>query len=228
MIELEEVSKAYKMGQESVEVLRDINLTIDAGEFVAILGPSGSGKTTLMNIIGCLDEPTKGRYILNGQEISTLSNMNSAQIRNQHIGFIFQNFYLLPRMSALRNVELPMVYAGLNRGNRHERAKQLLERMGLGERMNHRPTELSGGQRQRVAIARALANNPPVLLADEPTGSLDSVTSKQILETIVEVNQSGTTVVLITHDTQVASYAKRVVRMRDGRIEEDSGRSSSC
>jgi putative ABC transport system ATP-binding protein len=226
VIDLESVSKSYKMGQDDVLVLRDINLHIEAGEFVAILGPSGSGKTTLMNIIGCLDVPTAGRYLLDGEEMSALSNTTSAHVRNEHIGFIFQNFYLLPRMSALRNVELPMVYAGQNRGSRRERAQQLLQRMGLGDRMTHRPTELSGGQRQRVAIARALANDPPVLLADEPTGSLDSVTSDQILQTIVEVNSGGTTVILITHDTQVASYAHRVVQMRDGRIETDSGGAS--
>ncbi|QQE80263.1 ABC transporter ATP-binding protein [Alicyclobacillus sp. SO9] len=223
MILLEDISKSYQMGQNSFDALKHIDLSIKAGEFVAILGPSGSGKTTLMNIIGCLDVPTTGRYVLDGQEVNALSNTSAAETRNRHIGFIFQNFYLLPRMSSVRNVELPMVYANVPRAERRQRAEQLLDRMGLADRIHHRPTELSGGQRQRVAIARALANNPPVLLADEPTGSLDSVTSGQILQTMVEVNQAGTTVVLITHDTQVASYAQRIVRMRDGTIEDDTG-----
>jgi len=209
-----------------VEVLRNVNLRIATGEFAAILGPSGSGKTTLMNILGCLDAPTTGRYLLDNQEVTALSNMTAAEVRNRHIGFIFQNFYLLPRLSALRNVELPMVYAGVNRQLRRERAQRLLEQLGLGDRIHHRPTELSGGQRQRVAIARAMANNPPLLLADEPTGSLDSVTSEQILQAIAEVNEGGTTVVLITHDTHVASSARRIIRMRDGSIESDSGRSN--
>lgn len=209
-----------------MEVLRNVNLRIATGEFAAILGPSGSGKTTLMNILGCLDAPTTGRYLLDNQEVTALSNMTAAEVRNRHIGFIFQNFYLLPRLSALRNVELPMVYAGVNRQLRRERAQRLLEQLGLGDRIHHRPTELSGGQRQRVAIARAMANNPPLLLADEPTGSLDSVTSEQILQAIAEVNEGGTTVVLITHDTHVASSARRIIRMRDGSIESDSGRSN--
>lgn len=221
MIELDGISKSYRIGTEEVAVLQDVNLRVAAGEFVALLGPSGSGKTTLMNIIGCLDAPTTGAYWLDGQEVSALSPDQVAKIRNLKIGFVFQNFYLLPRMTALRNVELPMVYASRSRAVRRERARALLEQVGLEDRVSHRPNELSGGQKQRVAIARAMANEPPILLADEPTGSLDSQTSQQILRLIQEINVGGTTVVLITHDEAIAAYARRIIRIRDGRVESD-------
>jgi len=221
VIELDGISKSYRIGTEEVAVLQDVNLRVAAGEFVALLGPSGSGKTTLMNIIGCLDAPTTGAYWLDGQEVSALSPDQVAKIRNLKIGFVFQNFYLLPRMTALRNVELPMVYASRSRAVRRERARALLEQVGLEDRVSHRPNELSGGQKQRVAIARAMANEPPILLADEPTGSLDSQTSQQILRLIQEINVGGTTVVLITHDEAIAAYARRIIRIRDGRVESD-------
>ncbi|MCY0902429.1 MAG: ABC transporter ATP-binding protein [Firmicutes bacterium] len=221
MIELTGIAKSYRIGTEEVAVLQDVNLRVAAGEFVALLGPSGSGKTTLMNIIGCLDAPTTGAYRLDGREVSALSPDQIAKVRNLKIGFVFQNFYLLPRMTALRNVELPMVYASRSRAIRRERARALLEQVGLADRVSHRPNELSGGQKQRVAIARAMANEPPILLADEPTGSLDSQTSQQILRLIQEINAGGTTVVLITHDEAIAAYARRVIRIRDGRVESD-------
>ncbi len=221
MIELTDVSKSYRVGAQTIEVLRHVDLHIGQGEFVALLGPSGSGKSTLMNMIGCLDTPSSGTYTLDGQQIAKLSNERMSAIRNHKIGFVFQNFYLLPRMTALRNVEIPMVYAGMATYARRKRAHELLQKVGLDDRVAHRPNELSGGQKQRVAIARALANDPPVLLADEPTGSLDSVTSHQILDLIQEVNNTGTTVVLITHDQEIARFARRIVHIRDGQVESD-------
>ena len=226
MIELTDVSKSYRVGAQTIEVLRHVDLHIGKGEFVALLGPSGSGKSTLMNMIGCLDTPSNGTYILDGQQIAKLSNERMSAIRNRKIGFVFQNFYLLPRMTALRNVEIPMVYSGMATHARRKRAYELLQKVGLDDRITHRPNELSGGQKQRVAIARALANNPPVLLADEPTGSLDSVTSHQILDLIQEVNNTGTTVVLITHDREIARFARRIVHIRDGQVESDEVASS--
>lgn len=221
MIDLHNVSKTYHLGNEDVPVLRDITLHIGAGEFVALLGPSGSGKSTLMNIIGCLDSPSSGEYSLDGEVVSRLLPDQIAKVRNRKIGFVFQNFFLLPRMTALRNVELPMVYAAKAGGWRRARAHALLGQVGLEDRLHHRPNELSGGQKQRVAIARALANEPPIMLADEPTGSLDSQTSAQILQLLQEVNASGTTILLITHDITIARYARRVIEIRDGRIESD-------
>lgn len=221
MIDLQGLTKTYRIGDEEVPVLRGIDLRVEAGEFVAVLGPSGSGKTTLMNIVGCLDSPTAGSYELDGQGVESLSQTELAAVRNRKIGFVFQNFYLLPRMTALRNVEVPLIYRRIGRAERLARAGELLAQVGLADRGRHKPNELSGGQKQRVAIARALANDPPVLLADEPTGSLDSVSSRQILELIRAVNERGTTVVLITHDREIARFARRVIRIRDGQIESD-------
>jgi putative ABC transport system ATP-binding protein len=223
MIELLSVTKRYRMGDGEITVLRDINLVIRPGEFVSIVGPSGSGKSTLMHILGCLDVPTQGSYRLNGRAIERLSGDELARIRNQEIGFVFQHFHLLPRMSALRNVELPMVYAGLPRKVRRERARALLESVGLGDRLHHLPNALSGGQRQRVAIARALANHPSILLADEPTGALDTSTGRDILRLFQQLNEQGVTVVVITHDPDVARTARRIVRLVDGCIVSDEG-----
>jgi putative ABC transport system ATP-binding protein len=219
MIQLEDVTKIYRMGKVEVRALAGVDLTIDDGELVAIMGPSGSGKTTLMNILGCLDVPTSGRYLLDGTDVSRLSDNRLAKIRSRKIGFVFQSFNLVPRTSAVRNVELPLVYAGV-RSRRHP-ARVALERVGLADRQKHLPNELSGGQQQRVAIARALINDPALLLADEPTGNLDSAASLEILKLLSELNEAGRTVVIITHEEEVARFAKRVVRMRDGRIESD-------
>ncbi len=219
MIQIEDVSKAYQMGKITVPVLRNFDLTIDDGDMVAIMGPSGSGKTTLMNIVGCLDVPTSGRYLLDGIDVSRLSDKRLAKIRSRKIGFVFQSFNLVSRTSAIRNVELPLVYAGVR--DRRNRARLALEQVGLGERQKHMPNELSGGQQQRVAIARALINDPALLLADEPTGNLDSTSSIEIMKLLVALNDAGRTVVIITHEEEVAQFAKRIVRMRDGRIESD-------
>jgi putative ABC transport system ATP-binding protein len=219
MIQLEDISKAYQMGKVKVPVLYDVDLTIDDGELVAIMGPSGSGKTTLMNILGCLDVPTSGRYLLDGADVSRLSDNRLAKIRSRKIGFVFQSFNLVARTSAIRNVELPLVYAGV-RARRHP-ARLALEQVGLGERQKHLPNELSGGQQQRVAIARALINDPTLLLADEPTGNLDTASSHEIMKLLGALNAAGRTVVIITHEEEVAQFAKRVVRMRDGRVESD-------
>jgi len=218
MIRLEGISKSYTMGHEEIPILKDIDLTVGEGEYVAIMGPSGSGKSTLMNMIGCLDRPTRGRYLLNGMDVFAKDDVELAQVRNQTIGFVFQQFQLLPRMSAKRNVELPLIYAGVPKAEREQRALKALERVGLLERANHRPNELSGGQQQRVAIARALVNHPLLLLADEPTGALDSVSSKMVLDLFDELHQEGRTVVMITHDPEVAERANRVVIIRDGVI----------
>jgi putative ABC transport system ATP-binding protein len=218
MIELQNVSKTYRSGDGELTVLRDVSITIGEGEFVSIMGPSGSGKSTLMHIVGCLDVPTAGKYRLRGREIESMSSEELAHIRNQEIGFVFQNFHLLPRMTALRNVELPLVYGGVRRETRLARAKSLLAEVGLDERLYHMPNALSGGQKQRVAIARALANEPSILLADEPTGALDSVTGRDIMQVFHRLNEQGVTVIVITHDADVAGHAQRVIRLADGEI----------
>jgi putative ABC transport system ATP-binding protein len=219
VIQLEGVTKAYQMGKQKIEVLHGIDLAIDDGEMVAIMGPSGSGKTTLMNILGCLDVPTSGRYLLDGTDVSRLSERRLAKLRSRKIGFVFQSFNLVARTSAVRNVELPLVYAGVR--SRRNPARQALEQVGLGDRQKHLPSELSGGQQQRVAIARALINDPAILLADEPTGNLDTTSSIEIMKLLGELNDAGRAVVIITHEQEIARYAKRVMRMRDGRIVSD-------
>jgi putative ABC transport system ATP-binding protein len=223
-IQLTDVWKVYDLGEVKVEALRGVSLTIRKGEFVALIGPSGSGKSTLMNTLGCLDRPTSGSYLLAGQEIATLSNDERARVRNQRIGFVFQNFNLLNRTSALENVELPMLYAkGISIGQRHRRAKELLTKVGLGDRMDHHPGQLSGGQQQRVAIARALVNNPTILMCDEPTGNLDTRTSKEVIQLFRSLNKEvGITVILVTHDKDVARAADRIVVLRDGLIVQDT------
>jgi putative ABC transport system ATP-binding protein len=219
MIQLEDVTKVYRMGSVEVRALYGVDLAIDDGDLVAIMGPSGSGKTTLMNILGCLDIPSSGRYLLDGTDVSTLSDNRLAKIRSRKIGFVFQSFNLVPRTSAIRNVELPLVYAGVR--DRRTRARSVLEQVGLEERAKHMPNELSGGQQQRVAIARALINDPTMLLADEPTGNLDTASSVEILKLLGALNDAGRTVVIITHEEEIARFAKRVVRLRDGRIVSD-------
>ncbi|HEU0127561.1 MAG TPA: ABC transporter ATP-binding protein [Pseudonocardiaceae bacterium] len=219
MIELEDVTKVYRMGSVEVRALDGIDLAIDDGDLVAIMGPSGSGKTTLMNILGCLDIPTSGRYLLDGTDVSTLSDNRLAKIRSRKVGFVFQSFNLVPRTSAIRNVELPLVYAGVR--DRRARARSVLEQVGLEDRAKHMPNELSGGQQQRVAIARALINDPTLLLADEPTGNIDTASSAEILKLLAALNDAGRTVVIITHEEDIARFAKRVVRLRDGRIVSD-------
>ena len=209
------------MGSEVIEALKSISITVDKGDYVAFMGPSGSGKSTLMNIIGCLDTPTRGNYILNGHDVSDLTENELAEIRNKEIGFVFQTFNLLPRSSSLENVALPLIYAGYGRSEREERALQALENVGLGSRAHHKPNELSGGQRQRVAIARALVNNPSIILADEPTGNLDTKTSYDIMSLFHELHQAGNTIIMVTHEDDIAKYAHRIVRMRDGLVETD-------
>lgn len=221
MMKLTNITKTYGNGSLKIPVLKNINLEIEDGEFVAIMGPSGSGKSTLMNMIGFLDSPTEGTYELNGEAISSFRENKLAQLRNRHIGFVFQQFFLLPRLSALKNVEAPLIYANTSRRERINRAKELLTKVGLEDRMRHLPNELSGGQKQRVCIARALINNPEIILADEPTGSLDSKTSEQILDILVDLNEEGKTIVMVTHEESIASYAKRIVTLRDGMIIED-------
>jgi putative ABC transport system ATP-binding protein len=221
IIRLENIRKSYYMGSQALEVLKGINLDIFKNEYVALMGPSGSGKSTLMNILGCLDSPTKGSYILNGRDVSKMPDNDLAEVRNKDIGFIFQQFNLLPRLSAAENVALPLVYAGVTKKERIERAMMVLTQVGLADRSHHKPNELSGGQIQRVAIARALVNNPAIILADEPTGNLDSKTSIEVMEIFGKIQSAGNTVVLVTHEEDIASYAKRVVRLRDGVIESD-------
>lgn len=216
MIELVDIHKKYYLNKEEIPILKNINIKIDDGEFVAIMGPSGSGKSTLMNIIGCLDRPSSGSYMLNEQEISTYNDDQLAQVRNKHIGFVFQQFQLLPRLSAVENVELPMIYAGFSKRERRERAKMALQKVGLSERINHLPNELSGGQKQRVAIARAIVNQPSLILADEPTGALDTKTSATIMKQFAQLHQAGTTIILITHEQEVSEYASRTITVRDG------------
>ncbi len=218
---LSEVTKVYQLGGEQVNALAGITLSISPGEFTAIMGPSGSGKSTLMNILGCLDRPTKGSYMLDGQEVATLNDDQLAITRNKKIGFVFQSFNLLPRMSTLQNVALPMVYAGVEKKERVARAEQVLAMVGLESRMNHQPNELSGGQRQRVAIARALVNDPTIIMADEPTGNLDTKSGDEVMNIFSELNSQGRTIILVTHEPDIAEYAGRVVYVRDGLIERD-------
>jgi putative ABC transport system ATP-binding protein len=222
LIDIRDVTKTYEMGAETiVHALDGVSLAIEAGDYVAIMGPSGSGKSTLMNLIGCLDTPSTGSYILKGREIATMNDDELAMIRNKEIGFIFQTFNLLPRADAIQNVELPLVYSGLPRRERKERAEKALDAVGLGTRKHHRPNEMSGGQRQRVAIARALVNGPSILLADEPTGNLDSKTGEEILALMDELHHGGNTIILVTHEDELAQHASRVVRLRDGKIVSD-------
>ncbi len=221
LIQIRDMQRVYQVGEELVRALNGVDLDIAQNEYVAIMGPSGSGKSTLMNILGCLDTPTAGSYRLKGNEIEKLSDDELARIRNQEIGFVFQTFNLLPRADALHNVELPLVYAGMRHEERRKRAREALELVGLGDRMKHRPNELSGGQRQRVAIARALVNHPSIILADEPTGNLDSQTGAEIMAAFERIWTQGNTVILVTHEPDIAAHANRVVRMRDGKIESD-------
>jgi putative ABC transport system ATP-binding protein len=221
LIETRDLWKTYVMGTEEIHALRGVSIQIERGEYVAIMGPSGSGKSTLMNLIGCLDTPTKGTYLLNGKEVSTMNDNELARIRNEEIGFVFQTFNLLPRATALHNVELPLVYAGVSARERQDRARVALEKVELTQRMAHRPNELSGGQRQRVAIARALVNNPSILLADEPTGNLDSKTGAEIMALFARLHQTGNTLVLVTHEADVAAFAHRTIHIRDGQVERD-------
>ena len=220
LISLKNISKTYVLGEQVVDALIGVDLQILRGEYIALMGPSGSGKSTLMNIIGCLDTPTTGEYWLNNKEVSQMSDASLSEVRNTEIGFVFQTFNLLNRLTAIDNVALPLVYAGIPLSERTERAKAVLEKVGLKDRMNHKPNELSGGQRQRVAVARALINNPSLLLADEPTGNLDTKTSYEIMALFDDIHQSGNTIVLVTHEKDIANHAKHVVRMRDGQIEK--------
>ncbi|MDY2775927.1 MAG: ABC transporter ATP-binding protein [Streptococcus infantarius] len=222
LIQLSNIVKSYRNGDQELNVLKGIDLTVYEGEFVAIMGPSGSGKSTLMNIIGLLDRPTSGDYSLNGTQIEELKEKELAKVRNQEIGFVFQQFFLLSKLSALQNVELPLVYAGVNSSKRRQLAKQFLEKVELSERMKHLPSELSGGQKQRVAIARALVNNPSIILADEPTGALDTKTSDQIMQLLTELNREGKTIVMVTHEPEIADFATRKIVIRDGEITRDT------
>lgn len=222
LLEIKDIKRDFKLGSEILHVLKGIHLNIEKGEYVALMGPSGSGKSTLMNILGCLDTPTSGEYILNGKDVSKLSDGELADIRNKEIGFVFQTFNLMPRTTALDNVALPMVYAGIGKEKRRERAREVLELVGLGDRMMHKPNELSGGQRQRVAVARALVNYPSIILADEPTGNLDSKTSHEIMGLFNEIHQKGNTVILVTHEEDIAQHAHRIIRLRDGLIDSDT------
>ncbi len=222
VIRLEDVYKIYRVGSQEVRALDGVSLSVSRNEYVAIMGPSGSGKSTLMNILGCLDSPDSGRYILNGTDVSEMDDGEMADVRNREIGFVFQSFNLLPRYNALENVALPMVYAGVPAGERRVKAAQALRSVGLEDRMDHRPNELSGGQRQRVALARALINSPSIILADEPTGNLDTHTSVEIMRLFDEIYRGGNTVIVVTHEEDIAAYAHRVIRLRDGRIESDT------
>jgi putative ABC transport system ATP-binding protein len=221
LITIKDIGRKYIIGTEIIHALKSVSLTINKGEFVALMGPSGSGKSTLMNILGCLDTPTKGEYILNGINVSHMSDNELAEVRNSEIGFVFQTFNLLPRNTALDNVALPLIYAGVNKEGRQARAKKALENVGLGNRTDHRPNELSGGQRQRVAVARALINDPSIILADEPTGNLDTKTSIEIMSLVEDIHAKGNTIILVTHEEDIAMHAHRIVRMRDGLIERD-------
>jgi putative ABC transport system ATP-binding protein len=221
VIRLTDIKKSYFMGKQELPVLKGIDLLINTNEYVALMGPSGSGKSTLMNIIGCLDRPTSGTYVLNGKNVSHMESDELAGIRNVEIGFVFQQFNLLPRLTAWENVALPLIYAGVGKKEREERAREILAKVGLGDRAHHKPNEISGGQSQRVAIARALVNNPSIILADEPTGNLDSKTSVEIMDLFSNIHQQGNTVVLVTHEEDIAKFTKRIVRVRDGVVESD-------
>ena len=221
VIEIAGVTKVYEMGSETIHALRGVSLSIRRNEYLAIMGPSGSGKSTMMNMLGCLDTPTAGKYEFNGKNVATMDDDELAEIRNREIGFVFQTFNLLPRSDSLHNVELPLIYAGLPAGDRRERARQSLENVGLGHRLHHRPNELSGGQRQRVAIARALVNRPSIVLADEPTGNLDSRTGEEIMALLEQLYHQGNTIIVVTHEPDIARHARRIVRLRDGLIESD-------
>ncbi|EFX53017.1 ABC transporter, ATP-binding protein [Streptococcus cristatus ATCC 51100] len=222
LIDLRNINKTYRNGDQELKVLKNINLTVEEGEFVAIMGPSGSGKSTLMNIIGMLDRPSTGEYFLENEDVANLGDKKLAKVRNNQIGFVFQQFFLLSKLNALQNVELPLIYAGVSQGSRKNLAKQYLEKVDLGTRMTHLPSELSGGQKQRVAIARALVNNPSIILADEPTGALDTKTGEQIMELLMELNAEGKTIIMVTHEPEIAAYAKRQIVIRDGVISSDS------
>lgn len=221
LIDIKEIGRKYVIGAETIHALKSVTLQINKGEFVALMGPSGSGKSTLMNILGCLDTPTRGEYVLNGTKVSDMTDDELAEVRNKEIGFVFQTFNLLPRSTSLDNVALPLIYAGLSKAERNEKAQKALESVNLGNRVDHKPNELSGGQRQRVAIARALINDPSIILADEPTGNLDTKTSVEIMGLLEEIHSKGNTIVLVTHEEDIAQHAHRIVRMRDGLIEDD-------
>jgi putative ABC transport system ATP-binding protein len=221
LIKISDLKRNFVLGSETIYVLKGIDLEINKGEYVALMGPSGSGKSTLMNLLGCLDTPTSGTYILNGKDVSKMHDDELAEIRNKEIGFVFQTFNLMPRTTALDNVALPMVYAGYSKSERNDRATEVLTQVGLADRMDHKPNELSGGQRQRVAVGRALVNKPSIILADEPTGNLDSKTSEEIMGLFNEIHQNGNTVILVTHEEEIAAYAHRIIRLRDGIIEKD-------
>ncbi len=221
VIELEHLSRVYIMGDQRLYALRDISFKVNRNEYVALMGPSGSGKSTLMNILGCLDTPTSGKYLLNDHDVSHMEDKELAHVRNKEIGFVFQTFNLLPRVSALENVAVPLIYAGVSRKERLERAKVAMDMVGLSDRMDHKPNELSGGQRQRVAIARAIVNDPAIILADEPTGNLDSKTSLEIMAIFEKIHSSGNTIILVTHEPDIAEYAHRIIRLRDGLVEND-------
>ncbi len=221
IIDIKNISRSYKMGEEVVKALREVTLQIHKNEYVALMGPSGSGKSTLMNILGCLDSPTSGEYLLNGINVSSMGDTELAEVRNKQIGFIFQTFNLLPKLTALENVALPLIYAGMNKSDRLAKAKKVLSSVGLTDRMYHKPNELSGGQRQRVAVARALVNDPAIILADEPTGNLDTKTSVEIMGLFEEIHKKGNTVILVTHEPDIALHAHRVIKLRDGLLEND-------
>lgn len=222
VIEITDLTRTYQMGETLVRALAGVSFNVNENEYIAIMGPSGSGKSTLMNMIGCLDTPSSGEYILNGNKVSQMDDAELAEVRNREIGFVFQTFNLLPRTSCLANVELPLIYAGMKSSERKERAAEVLNKVGLGDRMDHKPNELSGGQRQRVAIARALVNNPSILLADEPTGNLDTKTGDEIMLLFEELYRQGNTIILVTHENEISEYSRRVVRLRDGLIESDT------
>lgn len=222
VIQVSELTKIYQMGSQEVRALNGVSFDVMENEYIAIMGPSGSGKSTMMNLIGCLDTPSSGTYILNGQDVSKLEDAELAEVRNREIGFVFQTFNLLPRTDCLSNVELPLIYSGVKTAERHDRAAKTLQRVGLGDRMDHKPNELSGGQRQRVAIARALVNNPSILLADEPTGNLDTKTGEEIMMLFEELYRMGNTILVVTHEDEIAEHARRIIRLRDGVIESDT------